>query len=1167
MSSPFTSKLGTNYCPQDAEIAEIKALIVEPGLRLKCLDDEITDLQQALDKLKEEHSRLGTYIEGHMALISPARRLPLDIVQEIFLACIPTHRNCVMSATEAPVLLGLICSSWRTISLSTPRLWSSLHIAVPSHQGSFGLTLYEEKLSQRLATTKTWLARSGSCALSISLQGPYYAVGASTSTQILLLQALLPLSSRWEHIEFTAPHSVLAALSHLTEADVPTLKSFTINEIFDGQENSSQADSFPVLRGLDISSISLSGIAFSPLELPLRWDNLVDLSIKAGWGKLGDPLITSEVALQLLSQCRALQTCQLQVNDLPDTGGGMEHIIECASLHTLEVMVIGDLAATVRKLLPRLSLSALRHLKLYGHSNDDDNISYTPCFFAAAPCLETLDLNLGLFSRSSLIDFLRGPSPTIHKLHITETSGYHSSILDDDALAALIPSPSVPAPWFFNLQELGIHGCRGFSDQALLHFIQSGMSAPALGLLKRLAIQFSREMHLDILPDLRHIIDAGLHIELTYPPPLLRNFSPWVGLADDPGLPAVRTMANQSVASTTPNLDQSTTTTGKPGQSTTPTPTPTKPNGARLRYTLPTSITYAYLLFLLIYILPSSTARALLQCFRGAPMSSPFTSKLGTNYCPQDAEIAEIKALIVEPGLRLKCLDDEITDLQQALAKLKEEHSRLGTYIEGHMALISPARRLPLDIIQEIFLACIPTHRNCVMSATEAPVLLGRICSSWRTISLSTPRLWSTLHIALSPYNNNMSLVLYEEKLLQRLATTKTWLARSGECGLSISLQGPYYAVGLSEATQVLLQALLPLSSRWEHIEFTAVHSVLAALSHLTEADVPTLKSFTVNEIHDGQGHAIQPDSFPLLRGLAISSISLSEIALSPLELPLRWDNLVNLSIMAGWGQLGDPLITSEVALQLLSRCPALQTCQLQVNDLPDTGSGMKHIIECASLHALDLQIGGDLATTMRELLPRLSFPALRHLKLCGPSSDGDGISYTPCFFATAPCLERLTINLLPFSKSSLIDFLRGLSPTIRTLRIEETYGFNRSSILDDDVLAALIPAPSSPAPWFSNLQELGIHGCGAFSDQALLHLIQSGMTAPALGALKRLAIQFNREMQLDILPDLQHVINGGLHIELAYSAPPVYNFHFSPWWGLPDDLSLPMGMDGWPGH
>ncbi|KAF7344245.1 Carboxypeptidase [Mycena venus] len=65
-----------------------------------------------------------------------------------------------------------------------------------------------------------------------------------------------------------------------------------------------------------------------------------------------------------------------------------------------------------------------------------------------------------------------------------------------------------------------------------------------------------------------------------------------------------QTMANQSVTSTTPNVDQSTTTTGKPGQSTTP--TSNKPNGARLGYTLPMSIAYAYLLFLLICILSSS---------------------------------------------------------------------------------------------------------------------------------------------------------------------------------------------------------------------------------------------------------------------------------------------------------------------------------------------------------------------------------------------------------------------------------------------------------------------------------------------------------------------------------------------------------------------------------
>ncbi|KAJ6602106.1 hypothetical protein B0H10DRAFT_1757678, partial [Mycena sp. CBHHK59/15] len=115
---------------------------------------------------------------------------------------------------------------------------------------------------------------------------------------------------------------------------------------------------------------------------------------------------------------------------------------------------------------------------------------------------------------------------------------------------------------------------------------------------------------------------------------------------------------------------------------------------------------------------------------------------LGTNCCPQDKEIAEIETLLIGPALRLKCLDDEITYLQKALEKLTEEHDRLGAYVDTHKALISPVRQLPLDILQEIFVACIPTHRNCVMHATEVPVLLGRICSSWRIISLSTPRLW-----------------------------------------------------------------------------------------------------------------------------------------------------------------------------------------------------------------------------------------------------------------------------------------------------------------------------------------------------------------------------------------------------------------------------------------
>ncbi|KAJ7140956.1 hypothetical protein C8R44DRAFT_550119, partial [Mycena epipterygia] len=122
-SSPFAPNFRTNYCPSDEEVTEIKGLLVEPILRLQRLNDEIADMQKAIDKLTEDRDNLGAYVEAHRALISPVRRLPLDIIQEIFMACIPMHCNCVMSTTEVPVLLGRICSSWRAISLATPRLW------------------------------------------------------------------------------------------------------------------------------------------------------------------------------------------------------------------------------------------------------------------------------------------------------------------------------------------------------------------------------------------------------------------------------------------------------------------------------------------------------------------------------------------------------------------------------------------------------------------------------------------------------------------------------------------------------------------------------------------------------------------------------------------------------------------------------------------------------------------------------------------------------------------------------------------------------------------------------------------------------------------------------------------------------------------------------------
>ncbi|KAJ7655919.1 hypothetical protein B0H17DRAFT_1265365, partial [Mycena rosella] len=50
-SSPFASKLGTNYAPKDDEMAEIHALLVDPTRQLEHLDAKIAAVRNTLDKL------------------------------------------------------------------------------------------------------------------------------------------------------------------------------------------------------------------------------------------------------------------------------------------------------------------------------------------------------------------------------------------------------------------------------------------------------------------------------------------------------------------------------------------------------------------------------------------------------------------------------------------------------------------------------------------------------------------------------------------------------------------------------------------------------------------------------------------------------------------------------------------------------------------------------------------------------------------------------------------------------------------------------------------------------------------------------------------------------------------------------------------------------------
>ncbi|KAJ7816529.1 hypothetical protein B0H14DRAFT_2844683 [Mycena olivaceomarginata] len=506
MSSPFSAQLGTNYCPTDAEVLEIRSLLVEPTRRIKHLDDEIAELQNAIDKLVAERDSLGAYI---------------------FVACLPTHRNCVMSAAEAPVLLGRICSAWRAISLTTPRLWSKLHLAEPEPpQRPYQLSNAQaqklsDKIAQRVEVTKMWLGRSGQCPLSLSLLGASKegAVTEGHPATVQLLRALIESAGRWQHIDFTIHPSLLFGILSYLETDMPLLQTVALKhhpcrEDLQGIE----CGSFKMLRGTRMSTFSIPGNAFAPDRFPLSWNQLTNLTIdgpaRSGWREF-----TSEMVLGLLSRCPKLQCVKVAIGDT--TRSLAQHpMVELPFLHTFSTPVLFN----------HLSLPELHHFTLLGTSGE--MCPTLPQFLATTVRLESFETNDKTLSSTCWWETLHNLPPTLHRLSIRAMDGSWRLPIGDDTLEALVTPGICPA-----LQDLSIERGSNLSDAAVLQFITTRMqqSRTSGGMaLRRVEIQFRRQMIVDIMPSLQPFLETGLTVSLIYLPIPPWQFSPWQGLTDAP---------------------------------------------------------------------------------------------------------------------------------------------------------------------------------------------------------------------------------------------------------------------------------------------------------------------------------------------------------------------------------------------------------------------------------------------------------------------------------------------------------------------------------------------------------------------------------------------------------------------------------------------------------
>jgi hypothetical protein len=351
--SPFANRLGTNYVPSDSEVVHIRDLLTEPRAQVDEVDKEINRITQRLERLRNERQAYQKYIDDHEAVLSPIRRVPLEILQCIFVRCLPTKHNGVMSSRQAPILLTHVCRDWRAAALKMPRLWASLHIPIPHRpQKPFSYPPYptplppdlsdeecqtytkavqrwEDKMQERKEIVKLWLTRAAGCKLSLSITlwegtGRRSSADADVANDMTksIMDIVIASSRQWKRIEVLASHPHISDLLALPAEAVPLLERIKITcNPFSSPPSTSLARYRPVppdglLAAPKLTSFHFKLIPEAPLSLPINWSQLTELYFDGAASRNfeGGTLEFSPTdALKLLSSCPLLVRCRLVV--------------------------------------------------------------------------------------------------------------------------------------------------------------------------------------------------------------------------------------------------------------------------------------------------------------------------------------------------------------------------------------------------------------------------------------------------------------------------------------------------------------------------------------------------------------------------------------------------------------------------------------------------------------------------------------------------------------------------------------------------------------------------------------------------------------------------------------------------------------------------------------
>ena len=410
------------------------------------------------------------------------------------------------------------------------------------------------------------------------------------------------------------------------------------------------------------------------------------------------------------------------------------------------------------------------------------------------------------------------------------------------------------------------------------------------------------------------------------------------------------------------------------------------------------------------------------------------------------------------------------------------------------------ADQLPVEILSEIFLHCLPNDFFFLPRPTTAPMMLCQICRYWRQVAIATPKLW----VIVSVQGRRQ----YDSSYLSLL---RLWMERSLDHAIFLHfepVEDIYIQEGYSEFEPIenvhvqeadpAFQLFLNHSHHWRHLSLTLSNQIAKQLlaSPVSRSPLTTLK-LDATFCSDGQADEIAKslNRFPNLRRFQYTRSSTTSFKHT------QWSHMTHIRLHF--------YVRGNDCIEILAGCVQVEDFRLtQMATHADRTTSREIILPNLFYLQLSSLYG------FQTILDRLVCPALRSLKL----RTGDGSYNRPHseaqsfgnFFSHSECkLESLSICEYVLPEDDLIACLQ--TPALKSLQeLELECGNLGPSTLElfkyRENANADIPLPSLHTVWLRSCSSEN-EAIVAFSQSQLESFLRSTPLKDVYLSRRRLAI------------------------------------------------------------